>query len=202
MIANRFDISISNIPVVNLRSEFASVYAFVQSESAAAALTLPPRVIQTRMFIWTGMPAACFTLLLQRSILGVEAYLPAALTETATMLGKLGSVLAKIRKPSDLGSNAAATNIYHSLPAEVLEDLSLKTRNRPLYDRNQVFYSTIRNPLFHGGQIYSPSIAALRDMFDHIAMIYEWIDGWYDLDNIWLGATTAYGQLRSRPAGT
>jgi hypothetical protein len=126
------------------------------------------------MFIWLGMPGDCLTLLLQRTILEVEAYLPAALFETAAIIGNLSNaVRAKIHKPSLLGSNAASNNLYDLLPVAVRSDLSLKFRGRPLYDRNQLFYSTIRNPLFHGGQIYSLSLMSLGDVFDNIAMLYE-----------------------------
>ena len=194
-----FGLKFSNIPTMNLRFEFNDAYAFVFSEEGEIALKPPIQPIRTKMFIWGGMPEDMFTLLLQRSILGVEAYLPAALKFAAAQLGKVSTELfAKLDDPFSLGAKQAATNIYHRMPSTVLDELSLKHLDQPLYEATIGFYRTVRNPLFHGCQLqHDPDVSALRAAFDHIARLYEWIDYWHKPELVMQGFSRVAG-IRER----
>ena len=176
-----FGLNFSNIPTMNLREEFNQTYTFVFSEKAEQALKPPIEAIETPMFIWFGMPDDMFTLLLQRAILGVEAYLPFALKFKAAQIGcATEELFAKLNNPFSFGDRKAVANIYHLMPAAVHSDLSLKRADTALYERTKKFYSQVRNPLFHGCELQNTDVSTMRRVFDHVAKLYEWMDSWYD----------------------
>lgn len=176
-----FGLRFSNIPTVNLRMEFNRTYAFVFSEKAAEALKPPIEAVVAPMFVWCGMPEDMFTLMLQRAILGVEAYLPAALKYVSAQLNVISKeLIATLDDPFSLGGKSAAANIYHRMPAAVHHELSLKHLDQELYERTIRFYRLVRNPLFHGQQLHDTDIHAVRRAFDHVARLYEWIDYWHN----------------------
>ena len=171
----------TTIPIINLRIEFNSTYEYVFSTTAADALKPPIHPVEVPMFVWLGMPDDLATLLLQRAILGVEAYLPAALKYAAAQLKVVSKeLLAKIDNPFSLGGKTLASNVYDRMPAAVHAELSLRYLDQELYDTNLRFYRSVRNPLFHGKQLRDTEIESLRFAFDHIARIYEWIDYWHN----------------------
>lgn len=182
MNANSFsELRFTNIPIINLRMEFNSTYEYVFSTAAADALKPPIHPVEAPMFVWLGMPDDLMTLLLQRAILGVEAYLPAALKYAAAQLKIVSKeLLTKIDNPFSLGAKNLASNVYDRMPAVVHAELSLRYLDQDLYDTNLRFYRSVRNPLFHGKQLRHTEIESLRFAFDHIARIYEWIDYWHD----------------------
>lgn len=197
-VTDPFNLAFGNIPVINLRMEFNATYAFIFSRKAEAALQPPLKAIRTELMIWGGMPEDLFTLLLQRSVLGIEAYLPGALMESAARIGNLDiALVAKLRNPFSLGSKSAVANIYHRMPSAVHKELSLKHLNDELYGKNVMFYQKVRNPIFHGQQLVSPKIETVRTAFAHLAELYEWIDCWYDPENLWPGCK-AFAGVRSR----
>jgi len=176
-----FGLKFSNIPTLNLRMEFNRTYAYLFSDAAEAALKPPIRAIEVPMFVWLGMPEDLITLLLQRAILGVESYLPAALKFASAQLQVVTSELfAKLNDPFSFGAKSAASNIYHRMPSAVHPELSLKYLDQELFEKTIRFYKVVRNPLFHGQQLHDTDIEAIRRAFDHLARIYEWIDYWHD----------------------
>lgn len=197
-----FGMKFSNIPTMNLRLEFNDTYRFVFSVQAEQALNGPVHPVRTPMFIWGGMPEDLFTLLLQRAVLGVEAYLPGALMHAAAQLGVASKELfAKLHDPFSFGARSAATNIFHRMPAAVHEELSLKHLDQVLYEATVRFYREVRNPLFHGGQLEShTSIASIRGAFEHLASLYEWIDHWHNPELLLPGFGRVAGIRKSRAA--
>ncbi len=176
-----FGLEFSNIPTLNLRMEFNRTYAFVFSDAAEAALKPPLEPVEAPMMIWLGMPGDLMSILLQRAILGVESYLPAALKFASAQLGIASSELfRKLNNPFSFAGRTTASKLYHQMPSAVHPELSLQYLNQKHYDRNLSFYKLVRNPLFHGQQLQEPSIVSLRLAFDHLAITYEWIDRWHD----------------------
>lgn len=195
-----FGLKFSNIPTINLRMEFNRTYAFVFSEQAGAALMPPIQTVQVPMMVWLGMPDDLMTLLLQRAILGVEAHLPAALKYATAQLGTASKELfAKLDDPFSLGGRTAVSNIYHRMPAAVHPELSLQHFDQKLFEKNIAFYKAVRNPLFHGQQLLRTEIDALRKAFDHIALLYEWIDHWHNPELHIKGGRTFAGVRRRHP---
>lgn len=142
---------------------------------------MPAKLIETSLWTWEGIPDEFLNLCLQRSILGVEAYLPGALVFTSAKLGVASNELSeKIHNPSKFASKSMVASIYHHMPAAVHNELSLRHVNQALYERTVAFYREVRNPIFHGKQLSNINIENLRIAFLHIAQLYKWIDSWCD----------------------
>lgn len=184
----------NNIPLINLRMEFNQTYEFLYSPEANDCLRPPIKPIRTRLFIWGGMPNDFMTLLLQRAILGIEAYLPGALKQTSAGLGSVSKELfAKLDRPFSFGSKSAVANIYHHMPAEVHPELSLQHLDQALYEANVAFYREVRNPIFHGQQLSDPNISSIQNAFLHLAHLYAWIDYWFEPEKLVKGGKTFSG---------
>ncbi len=103
-----FGLKFSNIPLINLRMEYERARAFLNSSEAEECLKPPVKPIRAGLFIWGGMPGDFMTLVLQRAILGIEAYLPGALMHTSARLGRLsGDLVAKLKNPFSFGAKSA-----------------------------------------------------------------------------------------------
>jgi hypothetical protein len=193
-LADSFGLKFGNIPLINLRMEFNQTYEFLHSSEAEQCLKGAIRPIHTKLFIWGGMPNDFMTLILQRAILGVEAYLPAALVQSAASLGNLSKELSeKLNKPFSFGSRSAVENIYHRMPAAVHCELSLRHLDQPLYAATLAFYRDVRNPLFHGQQLRDSEIDKIRNAFLHIAHLYRWIDYWFNPEKLIKGGSAFAG---------
>lgn len=193
-----FGLTFDNIPLLNLRMEFHRAFSLVFSEGFEKVLKQPLQPIQAPPMVWYGMPEDFLTLLLQRAILGIESYLPGALIHTSAILGKISEEhFTRMRNPFSFGARSAVKNLYHLMPAEVHEELSLMHLDQALYQKTGLFYKHIRNPIFHGKQLREINIAALRSAFNHLALIYEWIDYWFDPEKL-IDGGSALANVRAR----
>lgn len=178
-----FNLTFSNIPSINLRLEFDRTLEFVNSPEAERGLKPPIAPIEAAIMTWHGMPEDLFTLLLQRSVLGLESYLSSALWHASVVLGIFTPELtAKLRNSSAFGARLFAANIYDRMPAAVHPELSLRHQDQSLYQKTVAFYKEVRNPIFHGKQLSSPKIEAVRDAFAHLSDVFGWIDHWHPPD--------------------
>lgn len=200
--APTFGLKFDNIPLINLRMEFNQTYRFLHSSEANDGLRPPIKPIRTRLFMWGGMPDDLMTLLLQRAILGVEAYLPGALKHTSAVLGNLSKELfERLDHPFSFGSKSAVANIYHHMPEAVHPELSLRHLDQPLYEATIAFYREVRNPIFHGQQLSAPDLSNLQGAFLHVARLYEWIDYWFDPEKLLKGGKEFSGVHLRYPKG-
>lgn len=153
------------------------------------------------MMIWGGMPADFLTLIVQRAILGIEAYLPGAVYVQAGLRGKLTKELAqKLQNPFRFKHGAGTVkSFYDLLPSALDRKISLRVSHPGLRKRTARFYAEIRNPLFHGKQISSINPVPVRKAFDLLARLYEWIDEWHSPEDIMKGASSLSG-IRSKVA--
>lgn len=171
---NIFDLKIGNIPVLNLRDEFNKNHKFILSTFAEEYVSNYTESIQTPYGVWTADSDKLMTYILQGSILGLEAFLPYALKIAAVYSGNLSQKFnTEISKAFD------SATLFKKLPSVIHPNLSLMAYDKVLYDHNCIFYKVIRNPLFHGNMLNNPSIEGMRNGFNHINQIYEWIDSWY-----------------------
>lgn len=189
-----FQVELDNIPLINLRNEFNSYYALFQKVKFQAQFVGEIKPIETPYLTWFGMPEAFLTLLLQKAILGVEAYLPGAVFIEMGLAGKINQENVRtVKNPWLLGGRTVIGNYYHRLPSLFDEGASLKRCNNRLWDRNVKFYSEVRNPLFHGHQFSKSDLKAFVGLLEHIAVLYDWIDSWHSPENMIKG-----GNLLSR----
>lgn len=187
--ADSFGLKLENIPLINLRNEFNNYHQLLQDKKFRAQFDGPVRPIKTPYLRWYKMPNDLLTLILQRAILGVEAYIPGAVLIEMGHRGLLNrNKLIFIRNPFKLGGRSTVDNYYHLLPGMLDEKCSLKVTNNSLWDQTKKFYTKIRNPIFHGYQVSNNDIDSVLRVFQHLAAIYDWIDVWHSPNNIIPGA--------------
>jgi len=195
-----FGLKLSNIPLLNLRMEFNQHYALIHDREFDSHFKGAIRPIKSPYFLWLAMPSDFLTLLLQRAILGIESYIAGAVYMGAGERGKLTPEVAKkLNNPFSLGARSAVDNVYDRLPRIASPEFSLKAMNKPLWESNRLFYTKIRNPLFHGKQIDKPNPEAVRLAFCHLAQLYEWVDAWYPPEGLIKGGAS-FSNVRSRYA--
>jgi hypothetical protein len=194
-----YGLKFSNIPLINLRMEFNRCFLFV-FDGLEKALSSRIAPIETPLMVWLGMPQDLMTLLIQRAVLGIEAYIPGAVFYETGIRGKLTSELAaKLKNPFAFGARNSVGNFYHHLPAQADPSFSLRVVDKQLYDRTVRFYNQIRNPLFHGKQLTECTVGPVRNTFDHLAQLYEWIDSWHPPERLIKGGA-AFENVRARIA--
>lgn len=180
-----FDVDLENIPLINLRSEYNQYHQLLRDEGFCAQFTDVVQPIKSPYMIWLAMPDDFLSLLIQRAVSGVESYLRGAVYIEAGMSGLLTHENAKsIHNPWLFGGRTVTVNYYHKLPALLGESSSLKVGNQSLWEKNEHFYKEIRNPIFHGHHLHDANIEKFRELHDHVAGIYKWIDGWHNPENI------------------
>lgn len=180
-----FGLIFDNIPIINLRSEFAYYLHLLQNTEFQGNFTRYRNAIHTRYFTWHGSPEAFFTFILQRAILGLESYITGAVYLEAGIRGLLNEdLLSRLRNPFQFGGRGTADNFYNRMPAIIVPEYSLNTSQPELWERTREFYRSVRNPLFHGFQletIMTFPFPVLR-AFEFIHELYTWIDSWHDLE--------------------
>ncbi len=187
-----FSVNLDNVPLINLRNEFNTYLSLLNEKEFRSQLegtVIKP--IKTPYLIWGGMRNDFYTFTLQRAILGVESYLPAAVFIEMGMHGSLNRDNAKfINNPWLLGGRSVVDNFYHKLPSMLGGEFSLKLYSNSLWEGNCKFYKEIRNPIFHGHQFSKVDLDSFTNLYEHIACLYDWIDSWHEPENIIEGGNT------------
>lgn len=176
-----FGLEVQPLLVWNVRLEFNEMRAFVQQvddplvlEKLEVHLLTPIR--------WGLSERAFLTLLLQRAILGIEAYLPYALLHEAAARRKLDyrTLRRFCDDPFRLRGRGLAENLYNRLPMLAERDLALRRSCPVLWKRVQPFYRRVRNPIFHGKQLATGAVVPVRKAFALFGDLYSWIDSWHE----------------------
>jgi hypothetical protein len=179
-------LEILNIPFINLRIEFQHYYDVFQkqnieeiidknTESLNAPISLLP--IQTREML--------LTLILQRVVLGFEAFYTGAVSEIFVMREMGINDLERFRKnPREWAIRRAKKKVSYCnaafviTPQEIDLDFPLNKRNSPLYDKVSEFYKDVRNKLFHGCQFSKIETDEVRDFLQMYKSLYDWLCDW------------------------
>jgi hypothetical protein len=202
--APEFGLRLGNIPRINLRNEFSAHIDLMRDESFRSSFRSgfrPSRPIQTPFFIWLGTPSEALTLMLQRAILGLEAWVSGAVWHELGFTNRLKGDAAKaVANPGSLSGKDMSRKLYRQLPALVREDAALDQANPKLWSRTVVFYRQVRNPLMHGKQVDQDSVESVLGCFEHIAPLHSWADSWHDYRR-WL-APISRVRDRNDAAGT
>lgn len=183
-----FGVSFNNVPLVNLRWEFKAHHQVVHTPGFTRHPDGRVKPIQTRYLLWVGMPGAGVTLLVQRAISGIEAYIRLAVQDEACTRGVFTEKLrSALDNPFTLGKKAA-DNYYNRLPALVFASLAMKSNLPALWARTELFCAEVRNPVIHGYEFAGSGCeAGVARVFDHIGDMYRWIDGWHDPEQAYPG---------------
>lgn len=176
------ELNTSNIPIMNLRAEFEEYLKLFRSEGFRESLfDFSKYPVEIPSISWNGMPHDLLTLMLQRSILGLEAYVSAAVSyELGPEQHLSEQARAGLENPFSLNRKLVVA-IYEKLPEFVSEECKLSAYNQSLFEALRKFYENVRNPIFHGNQVEFSAEAyeQVVSCFELLADVYGWIDTWY-----------------------
>ena|SRR5579864_3114526 len=185
-------LQLGNIPLINLRYDFIRWRRWIKSGELSKHLAQHglKKPIRTPLLIWGGMPEDLLTMILQRTILGAESYIPAAVWFELGKTGRLTPELNKqIRDPFSIPPKRQGTaqRYYNAVPALLDGGYSLDQKNSALWDDIRGFYKTVRNKVLHGYQIGAGAARAeaLQPIFDMFFEVHKWVDSWHDPNIGW-----------------
>ena len=174
-----FGLALANIPIINIQDEFTAHKALLADEDFRKKLLNMSNPVETPYLIWKGLPKDLLTHFLQRAVLGVEACVSAAAAWEATARGLLTDELAqKMEDPFRLGGRGTADALYNRLPALLDPEYALERCDPHMWTTTKRFYREIRNPLFHGYQLYHPDADHVLEAFALLDSVQAWIETW------------------------
>jgi hypothetical protein len=197
-----FDLRMSNIPLMNLREEFRASVALVRQRKFEDYFANTHIDINAPSCTWYGRSEEFLTILLQRAIVGIESYLPSAVSFTGAMRNRIDIIKSEaIRDPFVLQGRGTAENLYNRLPALLEPKLALKEYDARLWEKTRLFYREIRNPIFHGSELEPKKgeFRPIRAAFNHIENLYGWIDDWFSMRELadWAISNNAIPKARA-----
>jgi hypothetical protein len=179
--SEEFGVGISNIPIWNLRWEFLYWLDVLETPDFRAQFSGRLAPIQSRYLVWLGMPNDFLTLILIRSVTGLESYISGAAHFELGCRGRLGGEVSKwVRNPHLLGTNGTADCYFNKLPEKLDPSCQLRLQNQKLWSRTKAFYREVRNPLFHGGQLEASNYENVVAIFRYLESLYDWVHTWHD----------------------
>ncbi len=189
-------LKLGNIPLINLRNEFKIWNQWIRSGELAAHLAQHnlKKPIPARFLLWGGMPEDLLTLILQRTILGAESYIPFAVWIELGESGRLTSELnGAVKNPFSIKTDRRGTAVryYNLVPALLDPKHALETADPALWEDVHEFYKTVRNKILHGNQIGATRAEVLHPIFDMFRAVYGWVDVWHDPTVRWSSRCTA-----------
>ncbi len=175
-------VAVSSVPLINVRTEFEQyLRLFSNTGFKQAVFGCRLRPVRIPSLTWNGLPNQLLTLMVQRTIVGLECYVAAAVEYELSKRGPLTpEVVSSLNNPLSLDRRAVVA-LYDKLPELLDASLKLSVRNAALFGGMKTFYKAVRNPIFQGGEI-----GVSGDDYDHVASafeliadVYDWIDAWY-----------------------
>ncbi len=172
-------VQLDNVPTINLRNEFVCHLHLMRQTEFRDAFH-KRGVIQTPFFTWHGSPEEALSLMVQRAVAGLEAWIVGAAWSELAATGRIATHIKSVRNPASLSGKGMAEKYYCSLPGLVYAEVALDRADPALWSRTQVLYREIRNPLMHGYQIDAASVDGVLECFEHVAKLFRWTDTWHD----------------------
>jgi hypothetical protein len=186
-------VKLSNVPIVNLRSEFGVHYRLAKAHKLLPPNGMPPRPFSTPYLTWKSMPDMGATLLFVRTLLSLETYMSFAAEFGGAMRGCLTADFRKAcRNPFTLGRGGTAHCYFNKLPALIDPVLALSKHSPATWARTKALYTEVRNPLFHGHELSELKHDQFARLFEQVADTYRYIDSWYDPEDVLKGARKAF----------
>lgn len=202
MSSRRFRLNINNMPMINLRTEFESFFKLVSDPGFRGFIKQHPREIDINLFVWRGQVGDLLTILLQRSIFGLESYIPGCLKVThIRLLGPPSKRFSTLVDNPYAAKSDTMRAYYDEAPGMIAEAMRLKNYSRELCSANAEFYRNIRNPLSHGGGIFGADIDGVLSVMQHIDRLFRWADSWQNPDDFTEGFSEVIEAIRSPDRG-
>lgn len=183
-----FDLQVSPVPLLNARMEFNHTCRILNSAELRAQVVRwrlgDP--IHAQYIVWGGQPSILLNWFLQRTIIGVEAYIPPAVFMAGAHYGRLSADVIKGSKDSfSLRCRSAVNTFYNCLPGLVDTDFRMIRARAQVWKKTHRFYGEVRNPLFHGSQLWTnghnhgATLDSVLKALDLFVEIYNWVDWWF-----------------------
>lgn len=177
-----FGLRVKNLAIINIRQEFDTYLAMLSDEKFVRRIGNLGTPVDLPLITWRGLPMGLLTFVLQRSILGVESCVSAAVSYRLGARGLLtDEMTATLDDPVKLpGSGGGMANaFYNKLPAQVDPALRLEVMNPDLWVLVKRFYKEVRNPIFHGYELEGMNTAGTLAALKMLDAIYDWMDPWW-----------------------
>jgi len=163
--------------------EFVNDFNLLSREDVRDQFKQHQEPIRIYNLIWLDFPSKLLTYLVQKSILGIESYLPGAMHYELGIRGKLKENIKYLKNPFSIRNSRGTANCYYnSLPSLLDERIAMRNMDNEFYSQVELFYKEIRNPLFHGMHFEKSEPDVVFDLFVLMAEIYNWVDAWHDPD--------------------
>ena len=175
-----FDLRLSVVPLWNVRIEFNRTLTILNGPDFRAqveqyARAGKPEPLFAHHILWGGPPEGLLTWFLQRTIIGIEAYLPSALFIAAVNYRRVTEAIFRAKNdPFDVDAKRTTTadRLYNKLPGLLHQNYQLNRVNGALWKSVREFYDAVRNPLFHGYQLDTAGRRRL-DTLDAVLRAYD-----------------------------
>src|SRR2546430_3734432 len=117
-IAHPFGVTFNNIPIVNIRVEYVRYLNYLESGQLRDDLRRELGFLKTPYMIWLGVPEMFLTILLQRTISGLEAYLAHAVQFELARRGKASKqTAAAIDAATSSTRGGGPAGVFHASPS-------------------------------------------------------------------------------------
>jgi hypothetical protein len=179
-----FGLTISNIPTGNLRAQYAHDRRIIFDGGLSDEGLHAWRFAQGEITVTFADPESYFTSLLRTTIVGIECAIESSACEELLFSNRLTEQLRRaVRNPSSL-ARSLPDAYYNRIPQLVNVNAPLKSYSGKLWNTVQQFYRQIRNPIFHGYQLWDVKAESLRNMFGMFDDVFKWLDSWADLNRL------------------
>lgn len=145
----------------------------------------PENPIHAGYVIWAPRPNLLLNWFLQRTIIGLESFIPSAAFLAGSHYGRLDEKAVRgTREPFSLNCESVANTIYNCVPGLIDSNFRMKRARGRLWKSVSRFYREVRNPLFHGSQLethghkHGETLESVIKAFDLFAKVYNWTDWW------------------------
>lgn len=171
-----FGLKFRNIPIINLRIDFREVVKYAQDmmlEDAEFPSTKHPHWYNKKEEIEGEL-----NWIICRSIMGIEAYVKYAVSKTLHNRGIWSHEKSEVLKNPFSKKRKLYEAYFDVLPSLIAEDMSLKISQPVLWQNTVALYMQVRNPLFHGMEVYDIEPSQFMMVIKHLEKLYAWMDGW------------------------
>lgn len=174
---------ISNIPLVNLRQEFMGYHVAFERKDIEEIMQ---RNLKSFSVPFGLLPVhrkeTLMTLILQRVILGFEAFYKGAVFCIFGMRGADSETLKSLRRNPMQYGRGYCNAAFARIPGHLKESYRLDRSNADLFERVSAFYKEVRNHLFHGCEFSSLKIEEFRDFLRMYKDLYDWVCDWVQVE--------------------
>jgi hypothetical protein len=177
-----FGLKVQNLAIETIRREFADYLELLAEDGFVQGLRMVKNPVVLPLFTWRWLPRGAMTLILQRSILGVESCVSAAVSYQLGAMGLLTpEKAAELNYPVKLPGkgNGMANAFYNKLPAQIDLGFSLETMDANLWAVVSRLYREVRNPLFHGCELSETNPTGVLEALKVLKRLYGWMDSWW-----------------------